>query len=161
MVSCTSADVSPSRGWDCGTRQQHKQALVRTHQGMPDNDTGCAAESAHHHRVPQRICVLGEKAVVIMFSLAHRGAQPETRAVATLKRRLRWEKRETRRAQRAVCVCSSGSGSLTRARSLPPACTPPRQPECRDSRCAREAALVVNTKKSETGRRRASLKGQQ
>jgi len=69
---------------------------------------------------------------------------------------VRWEKRETRRAQRAVRVCS-----LTRARSLPPAFTPPRQ--CRDSRwtCADGAlpALVVNTKKSETGRGRRPRRG--
>ena len=63
-----------------------------------------------------------------------------------------------RRAQRAVRICS-----LTCARSRHPrACLhPPRQ--CRDSRwtCADalETALVVNTKKSETGR--GSVKGQQ
>ena len=58
---------------------------------------------------------------------------------------MRWEKRETRRAQRAVRVCS-----LTRARSLPPACTSPRQ--WGQSLDMRRMALVVNTKKSETGR---------
>ena len=97
------------------------------------------------------------------------GARPAPAAVlqvqgrATAARRARWETRPPPpppRTARAVRVCSP-----TRARSRAPCLHPPHQ--CRDSRwsCAGglEAhwSLVVNTKKSETGRGMGSPKGQQ